>query len=305
MSKFKYFLPSLLFIYLFLVYTFKTNALPYMYKKLYMDKRKLPPCLLEKAKKEEVEGEFFNRCVYMNIPKVTGQLETAQYLRYTNTSLIRFGDGEILAILKKDIPKEKYDPELSRRMYECFTTKDKRISLGLPNVFSDCPFYTKGVYGTWRRLFPDLVQWMYDNADYSRQYFDTFITSPFTTTYNTSCELVDLVYENLRAIWKDKDVIIMRGDNGEVYEYDVYDTAKTQKTLYAPATGSWLKYKELKEALMKEDPNSIYILSVGHLSKILVYDLVMANRRALDMGHLAKDYNCYKKNEYMTYFYAI
>lgn len=305
MKKCTDFLPTIVFIYLFVVYTYQTNALPYFYKKLYVDN--LPPAQneLKETKNENKNNEVFNRCTFTNIPKVSGQLETAQYLRYTNSSIMRFGDGEILAILKKDIPKEKADPELARRMYECFKCSDKRIALGLPNVFSNYPFYTKGVYYTWRQIFPDLVEWMLKNVDYKRQYFDTFITSPFTTTFNTSCELVDLVYENLREIWKDKNVVIMRGDNGETYDNDVYDTAKTQKILYAPAKGSWLKYKELKNKLMNEDPNSLYILSVGHLSKILVYDLVKENRRALDMGHLAKDYDCYKKNTYQSQFYLV
>lgn len=56
---------------------------------------------------------------------------------------------------------------------------------------------------------------------------------------------------------------------------------------------------------MKEDPNNLYILSVGHLSKILVYDLVKEGRRALDMGHLAKDYDCYRKNVYISGFYVV
>lgn len=297
-------LANILFIYIFVIYTFKINAFPYFYKKIYYDK--LPShYIIKEIEKDCKNGEVYNRCTFMRIPKVSGQLETAQYLRYTNSSLIRFGDGEILAILKKDIPKEKADPLLARRMYECFKCTDKRIAIGLPNVFSYYPFYTRGVYKTWRKDFPDLVEWMLDNVDYNKQYFDTFITSPFITTYNTSCELVDLVYKNLREIWKDKNVVIMRGDNGEVYDYDVYDTARSQKVFYAPAKGSWLKYEDLKNKLMKEHPKSLYILSVGHLSKILVYDLVKDGRRALDMGHLAKDYDCYRKKRYQRNFFSV
>lgn len=303
MSKCKYILPYILFIYLFIVYTFKTNALPYLYKITYVDNQYKKEA--NETKKEEKKEEFYNRCAYTKIPKVSGQLETAQYLRFHNVSLIRFGDSEIQLILKEDIPKEKADPELSKRLFECFTCKDERIALALPNVFTDCLYYAKGVYDTWRKIFNYLIDWMLQNVDYHRQYLDTFITSPFTTTYTTSCELVDLVYENMREIWRDKDVVIMRGNNGEEYEYDVYDTARSQKVLYAPPHNSWYKYNEIKAQLMKEDPNSLYIISIGHLSKVLVYDLVKENRRALDLGHLAKDYNCYKKNDFIPYFYAI
>lgn len=313
--KCKFIFPYISFIYLFTIYTFKTNALPYLYKKVYIDSLPSPPSSspppppaeVNETKKEKLKekDEFYNRCTYTKIPKVSGQLETAQYLRYHNVSLIRFGDSELQLILEEDIPKEKANPELAKRLLECFNCDDKRIALALPNVFTDCLYYSKGVYNKWREVFYYLIDWMLKNVNYKRQYLDTFITSPFTTTYNTSCEIVELVYENMREIWKGKDVVILRGNNGEIYDYDVYDTAKSQKVLYAPPNNSWVKYNEIKNALMKEDPKSLYIISVGHISKLLVYDLVKENRRALDLGHLAKDYNCFKKNDFIQYFYAI
>lgn len=102
MGNWKYVVPRVVFFVVFLVYIYKTNVIPYFYEKYEKENHNK-----EKGK----DDEFYNKCTYTKIPKVSGQLETAQYLRYTNSSLIRFGDGEILLIFKKDIPKEKYDPE--------------------------------------------------------------------------------------------------------------------------------------------------------------------------------------------------
>ena len=44
---------------------------------------------------------------------------------------------------------------------------------------------------------------------------------------------------------------------------------------------------------MEEDPSSLYILAAGTVSKMLVLDLTLAGRRALDLGYLAKDYNLF------------
>lgn len=254
----------------------------------------------------EIENYTLNKCLTEKIPKVSGQLETAQYLRYTNASIIRFGDGEIKLLLgRKNEGKEKPNKELSRRLEELFKLEDERIVIGLPNIFTYCPYYRKVVYHSWYIRFADLVVWMKKNINYHKQYFDTFITSPYITTYGTHCELVDKVYENMRAIWEDKDIIWLRGNNGESYDNDVFDNARSVKIYYGLPQYSWPKYEEYKELLLKEDPNKLYILTLGHLSKLLVYDLVKEGRRALDLGHLPKDYEYFKKGTMTDSFYVV
>lgn len=261
---------------------------------------------LNKLERKEFDNFNYNKCVTEKIPKVTGQLETAQYLRYTNSSLVRFGDGEMRLIMGKDIHnKEKPNRELSRRLLEIFKDYDERIAVGIPNVFTFYPYYRKRSYHSWYIRFDYIIEWMLKNVNYSRQYFDNYITSPYITTQKTSCELVDKVYENLRAIWENKDIVWLRGNNGEVYEYDVFDNVKSKTVHYGLANYSWSKYSEYKELLFKEDPNKLFIITLGHLSRLLAYDLAKAGRRALDLGHLPKDYNVYRKGISDPNFYFV
>lgn len=255
-------------------------------------------------KKEYVYN--YNNCTISRIPKVSGLLETAQYLRYTNSSLVRFGDGEFHLITGRGIfNKEKPNAELGRRLYEIFKDRDESVAVGLPNIFSYYPFYKKSTYYVWYERNKKYTDWMKENIDYNRQYFDAYITSPYVVTYGTSCELVDKVYENLRAIWEDKDIIWLRGDNGEEYENDVFDNARSKKIHYGLANYSWPKYGDYKELLLKEDSEKLYVLTLGHLSKLLVQDLTKKGRRALDLGHLPKDYEFFKKGIAPYKFYTI
>lgn len=322
-----------LIIILLFVYIYKSNIIYKYYEKKVLENLNLEQnytylsssylqnsnSFFKKSKKEkkikidrnhpweiEIENYSFNKCLYEKIPKVSGQLETAQYLRYTNTSLVRFGDGEIKLILgRENYGKEKPNKELSKRLTEVFKDDDERIAIGLPNIFTFYPYYKKRSYHSWYIKFVDLVEWMKKNVNYKKQYFDAYITSPYITTYMTSCELVDRVYDNLRAIWEDKDIIWLRGNNGEEYKYDVFDNVRSKKIYYGLANYSWPKYGEYKELLLNEDPDKLYILTLGHLSKLLVQDLTKKGRRALDLGHLPKDYDYYKRKLKPYNFYII
>lgn len=238
---------------------------------------------------------IMNRCVNEKIPKVSGILETAEYLRYQNKSLIRYGNGEIDLMLMRNIPTQYADQKLSEELIKAFNTDNPDIMVGIRNIFTGFPGERKQSVEFWIRDHPKFHNYMLKVCNTSKRYFDAFITSPYTSTYNTSCELVDLVYKELREVWRDKDLVILRGNNSQVYDFDVYDTARSQVILFCPRTNVWSKYEELKKLLLSQNPSSLYIISAGAVSEIFVMDLVKEHRRALDMGHLAKDYDRYMK----------
>lgn len=282
-------------------YLYKTHCLCYYFNKhsKYYEQKDI----LKKEENDKTKDyERLNNCVKNRIPKISGILETAQYIRYTNNSLVRFGDGEIKLMLMKDTYFQKADEELSKSLKEVFNSNISSLSIAILNIMSGC--LAMGVdqynfYNTHKRY----ERWLLKNVNYSKQYFDAHITSPFRVTYNTSCELLDNVYNELREIWRDKNIVILRGDNGEEYKYDIYDTAQSQKVYFGKAKEAWSEYEEYKRLLMNEDKDSLFILSIGPTSKVLVYDLVKEGRRGLDLGHLAKDYNNFKNGRVEKHFF--
>ena len=82
-----------------------------------------------------------------------------------------------------------------------------------------------------------------------------------------------------------------------MYQYDVYDTAKSQTIIDAPRYNAWNAYQSLRDQIMNQNPEALYIMAAGPVGKVLTYDLTKIGRRALDLGHLAKDYNIVMGNK--------
>ena len=242
-------------------------------------------------------------CNFEPVPYVANMLETAQFLRLSNNSLARFGDGEIKLLRGEDIGWQDPDAELIKRMDEIFLNPLPTLSIGLPSLFSgytDLGLYYMHYYYE----DPQYRNYLASRVRTDAYYLLTHITSPFTHSEHSYCMPLTIIFNNLREIWRDKDIVLLRGNNSQIYDYDVYDTAHSQVVLYAPRDHAWKEYHTLKQELMKQDPNALYILTAGPTAKVLVYDMALAGRRALDMGHLAKDYNAWKHNKHPKLFYT-
>lgn len=289
---------------LLFLYIYKINEIAIDYKMYILEK-----------KREEMEGEdiydeegininvkypyfrnkmVYNKCVTTKTPKVSGMLETAQYLFFTNSSFINFGDSEIDIMMKRNNINQKYDSELNEKLIKAFFTDDPKVMIGIPNIFDGFPKLKRKLSRFWTKEYIG-SSWLYKNLNFSKQYFDAFVTSVYFNSHKTSCELVGLTYGYLKEVFRDKDLIILRMNNSEVYVNDVYEYAASQKIIFSPRKNMWDKYDELKEMLMKEDPEALYVIETGIASQIMVIDLVKDGRRALDLGQLAKDYNLYMK----------
>ncbi|KAH7826855.1 putative glycosyltransferase [Monocercomonoides exilis] len=237
----------------------------------------------------------FQKCVKQKAPRVTRILETAQYLSLTNKSLARFGDGEVALILNQKLPFQDPNPELGKRLEQVFVDELPDLLIGIPDVFSWYPPMSERDISFWNDRKRER-KWILNHIRMDRQYYASHSASPYENTIGTYCELLPQVYATLRDIWRGKDIVIVRGNNSQVYKYDIYDTARSRRIFFVPSKQAWSEYENIKSTLLKEDPSNLFILAVGPLSKVLAYDLVKAGRRALDMGHLAKDYNAWKQN---------
>ena len=252
-------------------------------------------------KKTTVTGENserqYHHCSSKLIPYISAPLETAAYLLYSNSSFIRFGDSEVLFILHGSEPFQQYHPSLGNALTRAFLDEDPNIMVGLYDCFSGFPRWRPQAVDWWHREQKHYYQWVMDHYNPERQYFSAMLSSIYVHTYGTKCALLDKIYHTLRSIWKGKDIVILKGDNGQVYKYDVYDTARSQTVYIVPRYQAWNAYDEAKEKLFKHKKDILFILTAGPLSRVLAYDLAKTNRRALDLGHLAKDYDLYMKQQ--------
>ena len=186
-------------------------------------------------------------CTNDIVPRVTGLLATAQYLAFTNRSLLRFGDGEFELIFGYEVPFQKPDPELSRRLNQAFTSELPELDIAIPDLFNPSTALSNSILHFFYVTRHYEVKWLLKHVNLNRQYFAAHISSPYVSSIDNHCELIAHTYKYLRDVWKDKDIVILRANNGQVYDFDVYDTARSQTVLYSIPRGTWAQYEELKK----------------------------------------------------------
>lgn len=235
-----------------------------------------------------------DRCIKNRAPRVSRVLESVQYLLWSNKSLVRFGDGEITLIMGHGEFFQKPNQKLSLKLKEVFVDNLTDIAVGIPDAFNEKMPLNKENYNFWKDN-EVILQWIISHTDKNRQYLAAHMTSTYMTTRGTNCELLDKIYDTYREIWKDKDIIFVRANHSQKYIFDIFDNTKSMKIIYVPPRQTWNYYEEIKKEVFKEDRNKLYILSIGPTSNVLVYDLVKDGRKALNLGHLPKDYDHYKR----------
>ena len=236
------------------------------------------------------------RCTYQPVPDVTSVLDTAFFLLLTNASFIRFGDGEINLMMGRKCLFEPADAMLSKALTTIIQTNNPQLMIGLEDIFSGCQrdrldgmkyHYNHPIYR----------EWILTHIDVTRRFFSTFITSPYVRSTGNFCYNLPLIYETLRNVWRNKDIVVVRSLFASSFKYDIYDSARSQTFIYVNNSGAWSEFGRIKEEVYRHSKDNLFILAAGPAGKVLAYDLFLNGRRALDLGHLGKDYNLYKTHQ--------
>lgn len=100
----------------------------------------------------------------------------------------------------------------------------------------------------------------------------------------------------LKKIWDNKKIVIVTCENSlKNLKYNIFENAFEIKKEIVPAKDCWSRYEKILNNLKRYDKDYIFILMCGPTAKVLVSDLTFLGYRALDLGHIAKDYDWYKK----------
>lgn len=244
----------------------------------------------------------YHQCVNGAIPYVSTLLETAQYLLYnSNSSFARFGDGEVQLIKGGEMWFQKRNRTLAALLYQTFTSNIPQLMIGIPDIFSGYAPIHQNVTEWWA-THDTYRQWFLAHANMTRQYLNTRITAAYVNAPLT-CTLLNQTYQTLRMIWNQKDIVLVRGNNSQIYRYDIYDNARSVYTMFVPKHEVWDHYEMIKHELFSISPSKLIILACGPVAKVLAYQLALGGRRALDLGHLAKDYDTFYGNRSTKLFY--
>lgn len=250
---------------------------------------KSPERMVE-AIKNIISGTFQARTPAIIVKDID---QTLDYIIENQSSIIRFGDGEMDLMLGKSIPYQVYDENLASQLKEIISLQsDEKLVIGLPNVFADRSNFTPAAEAFWKghleHHLKDYVELA--GADW---YGTTFVSRPYIDYVDKSQSFSQ--FEKLKQIWKNEDILIVEGVTSRSgVGNDLFDGANSIKRIICPSHNAYARIEEIQEAVLQYAENRLILCMLGPTAKILSYNLFKKGYRVLDIGHIDSEYEWMK-----------
>jgi hypothetical protein len=197
------------------------------------------------------------------------------------TSLARFGDGELLSMLRPgyDLYFQRTTPELSAELRSIWTLQN----LDVDSLLLGFPDLSKGPYwaDVWANAWPDLR--LITRTDIT--YGNTHVTRP-----RFFSRLVKRGVDLWREVWAGKSVCVVTGTGSRFVPItELFDSAASVSREDAPSIDAYAHVDALEQRLL-EVPADIFLLSLGPTATVLAARLSRRGRRAIDIGHITSSY---------------
>ena len=239
--------------------------------------------------------ELPNNPYQISKPAICGFEETLDALLASDASFIRFGDGEVFLIEGKSIGFQKANPQLSKRLREILRSQEKNIFIGINYHYyyadlSNFHDYVKFVY---RSFITPIREMLSTHLLANKNYYATGVTGLYNTVKNYDFETW---FAKWRKLWEGKEITVICGDRVfKNIHHNIFDNARSIHYQYIPSADAFASYDKILQQANTISSDRLIILIAGPTAKPLAFDLARQGRRVLDLGHLAKDYDAYRK----------
>ena len=79
--------------------------------------------------------------------------------------------------------------------------------------------------------------------------------------------------------------------------YDVFEEAAHKEIIFAPRINAWSTYKQIMKKALTYSKDTILCFILGPTATVLAYELSQKGYVAWDIGHMAKDYDRFRKSK--------
>lgn len=242
--------------------------------------------------------EFFKfwDAIYKHLvftPIVMCDEATIQYIINNHVSLSRFGDGELGIIVGHSLNFQNQDKELGLRLANVLVSKNDKLLICLPDVFTNLERYNETEQKFWKaHFFFNRSKW-YHYLKKDKIYGNTFVSRFYSMEYNK--ELAAKRISNLKRLWENRDIVFVEGKDTKLgVGNDLFDNAKSIRRILCPAKNAFLKYTDIKRAALTMPKDILFILALGPTATLLASSLSLAGYQALDLGHMDIEYEWFR-----------
>lgn len=246
---------------------------------------------------EDVTYEYEeNRAILKRLNLIERE-ETLALLREHPKSFIRFGDGEIDLIEGRSTPFQDYDSELAARLKSILNSARSNCYIGINQSYFQSPFrYPERQHRFYRERGTKLRKVFLRECSPDAIYLDACCFGAYFR-YGDDYDFEGF-YSKIRDCFKGKDIVLVSG-NGvfEKLTFDIFDLANSKTIVHGPNVNAFDDYDNiLNRVLAVADVEKSFVCVIlGQTAKVLVADLADRGYLAWDVGHLAKDYDVYKR----------
>lgn len=236
--------------------------------------------------------QLYRMRILKNDIKVMSIDATLDKLLTTDISIIRFGDAELEIIEGNSTSFQKADKDLAEQLRSLLTKKTDKILVSIPDIFDSLDMYTEKSQRFWKEhlLFFRKKYKKYCNDGYV--YGNALVSRCYYMVQNK--QQCGLWFEKTKELWENRKVVLVEGDisrNG--VDNDLFDNVKSLERIICPGNNAYSVYEKVKEVCFTYPKDTLFLLSVGNMAKVLVRDLVEKDYRALDIGNLDMEYYWY------------
>ncbi|HEM2548504.1 TPA: SP_1767 family glycosyltransferase [Streptococcus suis] len=220
-------------------------------------------------------------------------LESLAYIHENDSSVVRFGDGEIDLILGHSIPYQAYDKELAQDLKAILQMpSDEQLLVCLPDVFQNLERYNSNARYFWNKHFEKYHEF-YEEECQSDWYGSTFLSRPYIDLVDKSQS--EHYFTAIKGLWENRDILIVEGETSRSgMGNDLFDGATSVSRIICPSKNAYSSYDQILSAILAHAENRLIILMLGPTAKVLSYDLTMRGYQAIDLGHIDSEYEWFK-----------
>lgn len=208
-------------------------------------------------------------------PKIMG--EEATLANCSVKSIARFGDGELRCAVGGGCTSQRPDPKLARELQTILKADNPRCMVGIPNPFHEAAPRRESWIKYTEPKFTSLL------AD-KRTYWSSFITRPDNAPWIDT----PAYWDGVRALWRDRDVVLVVGDKKSITTEMIGDEAKSVAEVIGPRQHAYAEIDKLMQEIhlaCGEQTWSTILLCLGTTATVLAWRLSLEGYHALDLGH--------------------
>ena len=210
--------------------------------------------------------------------------DTLRYIIKHKCSIARYGDGEFKLCLGRSAKSQKVNPLIKNDLRKILLSNNRKCLVGIPRITSRVDWSSEQKKEFWYKFIA--VKKSLCRED--KLYGSSFITRP-----DAAPEIYNKDYFwLLKQIWKDKDVIVVKGEYQKFNRNTSMFSTANKVHLVCEARNDAYKDKDSIINFVKGEvtKNSVVVISLGPTATVIAYELSKLGIQALDLGHLGQYY---------------